>query len=87
LFFQTYWLFNGSPISNLQNNPRYQEQVFDDTYSLTIHDSQYEDAGRYTLNAENSWGKATCTAELFISSNSMSGKICYYLFYFDRCHN
>ncbi|CAF0743307.1 unnamed protein product [Adineta steineri] len=68
-----YWLFNGIPILNLPNNQRYQQQILNDTYSLTVHDVQYEDIGRYTLNAENSWGKATCTAELFIPPTSMSG--------------
>jgi hypothetical protein len=72
LFFQIYWLFNGSPISN---NQRYQQQVFNDTYSLTIYDIRYEDAGRYTLNAENAWGKATCTSELFVPPTPMPGKI------------
>jgi hypothetical protein len=43
-------------------------------YSLTIFDIHYEDAGRYTLNAENPWGKATCTAELFVPPTPMSGK-------------
>ncbi|CAF3449488.1 unnamed protein product [Rotaria socialis] len=67
-----YWLFNRSPISALENNQRYQQQYFNDTYSLTIHDVQFEDAGRYTLNAENAWGKATCTAELFVPPSGMS---------------
>ncbi|CAF2499044.1 unnamed protein product [Rotaria sp. Silwood2] len=67
-----YWLFNGSPISNIQNNQRYQQQNFNDTYSLTIYDVHYEDAGRYTLNAENAWGKATCTAELFVPPSATS---------------
>ncbi|CAF3636008.1 unnamed protein product [Rotaria sordida] len=67
-----YWLFNGSPISNIRNNQRYQLQTFNDTYSLTIFDVHYEDAGRYTLNAENAWGKATCTAELFVPPTPMS---------------
>ncbi|UJR28306.1 hypothetical protein I4U23_009551 [Adineta vaga] len=68
-----YWLFNGEPIKNLSNNQRYQQQILNDTYSLIIHDVQYEDAGRFTLNAENSWGKATCTAQLFIPPTLMSG--------------
>ncbi len=75
LFFQVYWLFNGSPIFNIQTNPRYQQQIFNDIYSLTIFDTHYEDAGRYTLNAENPWGKATCTAELFVPPTLMTGKI------------
>jgi hypothetical protein len=79
LSFQVYWLFNGLPISNIQTNQRYQQQVLDDTYSLTIYDIRYEDAGRYTLNAENAWGKATCTAELFVPPTSMSGKNYYCL--------
>jgi len=46
-----------------------------------IHDVRYEDVGRYTLNAENSWGKATCTAELFVPptpvfSRSMFNSMC-----------
>lgn len=66
ILFQTYWLFNGSPINRTGPNQRYQQNVFNDIYTLTIHNIRYEDIGRYTLNAENSWGKATCTAELFI---------------------
>ena len=54
-------------ISNIENNQHYQEDIVNDTYSLTIYDVHYEDAGNYTLNVENQWGKATCTAELFIS--------------------
>lgn len=50
----------------MENNQRYQQQNFGDTYSLTIYDIHYEDAGRYTLHAENAWGKVTCTAELFV---------------------
>lgn len=76
LFFcQIYWLFDGEPITNVANSQRYQQHVLGDTYSLTINDIQYEDAGRFTLNAENSWGKATCTAQLFIPPTSISGKI------------
>ncbi|CAF1627883.1 unnamed protein product, partial [Adineta ricciae] len=68
-----YWLFDGEPITNLANSQRYQQHVLGDTYSLTINDIQYEDAGRFTLNAENSWGKATCTAQLFIPPTSIPG--------------
>ncbi|CAF3985915.1 unnamed protein product, partial [Rotaria magnacalcarata] len=61
-----YWLLNGSPINRLGNNKRYQQNNFKDTYTLTISNVRYEDIGKYTLQAENNWGKATCTAELFI---------------------
>lgn len=63
LFVQVYWLFNASPIARLGN---YQQNVVNDTYTLTIQNVRYEDIGRYSLNAENTWGKATCSAELFI---------------------
>ncbi|CAF0886808.1 unnamed protein product [Rotaria sp. Silwood1] len=70
-----YWLYNGAPIALSGNNRRYQLNVLNDTYTLIIHNVHYEDVGKYTLNAENSWGKATCTAELFISpSVSIFGK-------------
>ena len=62
-FFKVYWLFNGLPITRLQ---RYQQDVFNDRYTLTIHNIRYEDVGKYTLNVENSWGKATCTAKLLV---------------------
>jgi hypothetical protein len=33
---------------------------------LTVHNIRYDDVGKYSLNAENSWGKVSCTAELFV---------------------
>lgn len=66
LLFEVYWLFNGSPINRRGNNQRYHENISNDTYTLTIYNIRYEDVGRYTFNAENIWGKATCTAELLI---------------------
>ncbi|CAF0760989.1 unnamed protein product, partial [Didymodactylos carnosus] len=56
------WLFNGLPIYTT----RYQQKVINNTYTLTVYDVRQEDAGRFSLIAENSLGKATCTAELFI---------------------
>ncbi|CAF1249492.1 unnamed protein product [Adineta ricciae] len=61
-----YWLFNGSPITHLGSNQHYQQQIFNDTYILTIFNIRYDDIGKYTLHVENAWGKATCTAELFV---------------------
>ena len=48
--------------------------MFNDIYTLTIYNVRYEDVGRFTLNAENSWGKATCTAELFVPPTTRIGK-------------
>jgi len=66
ILFKVYWLFNGSPITSLGNSQHYQQNIVNDTYTLTIYNVRYEDIGKYTLNVENSWGKATCTAELFV---------------------
>ncbi|CAF2574797.1 unnamed protein product [Rotaria sp. Silwood2] len=79
-----YWLFNGSPLVLSGNNRRYQLNVFNDTYTLIIHNVHYDDVGKYTLNAENSWGKATCTAELFIPPivSKFGRKLSYEIYYF-----
>ncbi|CAF1127621.1 unnamed protein product [Adineta steineri] len=71
-----YWLFQGMPISNLGTNKHYQQNNDNDTYILTINNIRYDDVGKYTLNAENSWGKTTCTAELFVVPTTVRfGKI------------
>jgi hypothetical protein len=83
MYFKVYWLFNGSPIFRLGNNPHYQQTISNDTYTLTIYNVRFEDVGRYTLNVENSWGKATCTAALFVPpTTTRIGKEIKFCFYY-----
>lgn len=66
MIYKVLWLFNGLPINRLGYNQRYQQTNFKDTYTFTINNVRYEDIGKYTLQAENNWGKSTCSAEVFI---------------------
>jgi hypothetical protein len=59
---QVYWLFNNEPVVS----PDYQISSTGDTYSLYIPEVFDEDAGRFSVTAENDSGKATCSALLVI---------------------
>ena len=56
------WLFNNEPIVS----PDYQISSVGDTYTLYIPEVFDEDAGRFTVVAENDSGTATCTAILMV---------------------
>ncbi len=56
------WLFNNEPIVS----PDYQISSFGDNHSLFIPEVFDEDAGRFSVAAENEAGKATCSALLVV---------------------
>lgn len=51
-------------------SPDYQIQQFGDNYSLYIPEVFDEDAGRFSVSAENDCGKATCAALLVVVDES-----------------
>ncbi len=62
LCFQVSWLFNNEPVVS----PDYQISAFGDNHSLYIPEVFDEDAGRFSVSAENEAGKATCSALLVV---------------------
>jgi len=58
---QVQWLFNNELVSK-----DYQIQTFGDVHSLHIPSVQDKDAGRFSVIAENSSGKAWCSALLVV---------------------
>ena len=58
---QVQWLFNNELVS-----ADYQIQTFGDVHSLHIGSVQDKDAGRFSVIAENSSGKAWCSALLVV---------------------
>ncbi|XP_014664077.1 PREDICTED: palladin-like [Priapulus caudatus] len=54
------WTHNGFPITN----PNWRIDMEGDKHSLTIPSVQAGDAGRISISAENTSGKATCAAQL-----------------------
>ncbi len=60
------WLFNNEQIVS----PDYQITCFADVYSLYIPEVFDEDAGRFSVIAENESGKATCSALLEVVDES-----------------
>ena len=62
---QVQWLFNNELISK-----DYQLQTFGDVHSLHIPAVQDKDAGRFSVIAENSSGKAWCSALLVVVETS-----------------
>ena len=59
---QVRWFFNGEPVVS----PDYQIHQFGDQYSLYIPEVFDEDAGRFSVIADNESGKATCAALLVV---------------------
>ena len=55
------WFYNGR---ELQQEGRYLIYEKECLHNLEITDVLPEDAGQYLIEAENVYGKATCTAEL-----------------------
>ena len=62
---QITWLFNAEAVVS----PDYQISSVGDTYILCIPEVFDEDAGRFSVTAENSSGKATCSALLFVEED------------------
>lgn len=54
------WYFNGEPVVSRD----YQISMEGDKYKLHIQEVFDEDAGRFSVTAENPCGKATCSALL-----------------------
>ena len=63
---QVRWFFSGEPVVS----PDYQIHQFGDNYSLFIPEVFDEDAGRFSVSAENESGKATCAALLVVVDES-----------------
>lgn len=59
-------MFNNEPIVS----PDYQISCFADTHTLYIPETFDEDAGRFSVIAENDSGKATCSAVLEVVEES-----------------
>ena len=64
--FQVSWCFNNEPVVS----PDYQISAFGDNHSLYIPEVFDEDAGRFSVTAENEAGKATCSALLVVVDES-----------------
>ena len=62
---QVTWLFNSEPVVS----PDYQIGSVGDNYTLTIPEVFDEDAGRFSVTAENSSGRATCSAVLTVEED------------------
>ncbi len=62
LVFQVRWLFNNEPIVS----PDYQISSIGNTHTLYIPEVFDEDAGRFSIVAENDTGRATCSALLVV---------------------
>ena len=62
LYFQVSWFINGEPVVSQD----YQINMEGDRYSLHIPEVFDEDAGRFSVTAENPSGKATCSAILHV---------------------
>lgn len=58
--FQVTWFFNGQPVVSRD----YQITMDGNTHRLHIPEVFDEDAGRFSITAENPSGKATCSAVL-----------------------
>lgn len=63
LLFQIQWQFNGEPLVSQD----YNMTMEGDTYRLMIPEVFDEDAGRFSVTAENTLGKATCSAQLTVA--------------------
>jgi hypothetical protein len=59
---QVSWFVNGEPVVSQD----YQINMEGDRYSLHIPEVFDEDAGRFSVTAENPSGKATCSAMLHV---------------------
>ncbi|XP_046554795.1 uncharacterized protein LOC124264120 [Haliotis rubra] len=57
------WQFNGEPLVSQD----YNRTMEGDTYKLMIPEVFDEDAGRFSVTAENNLGKATCSAQLTVA--------------------
>lgn len=66
IFLQVRWLFNNEPIVS----PDYQISSRGDAHILHIPEVFAEDAGRFSIVAENAAGKATCSALLVVVDES-----------------
>ena len=62
------WFYNGR---ELQSEGRYLIYDKECLHNLEITDVLPEDAGQYLVEAENVYGKATCTAELQVVGKYM----------------
>jgi hypothetical protein len=60
---QVSWLFNGEPLVSQD----YQTSMEGDAYRLTIPEVFDEDAGRFSIVAENPSGRAVCSAILNVA--------------------
>jgi len=60
--FQVTWFVNGEPVVSQD----YQITMEGDRYSLHIPEVFDEDAGRFSVTAENPSGKATCSGMLYV---------------------
>ena len=67
-FLQVKWFFNNDPIVS----PDYKISNVGDTYSCYIPEVFEEDAGRFSITAENDIGKATCSALLVVVDEANS---------------
>lgn len=56
------WTYNGQDI--LDDGNKYAIFDTDGVNHLEVYDVKPEDAGKYVVEAENKFGKATCTASL-----------------------
>lgn len=64
---QVRWFFNNEPVVS----PDYQVAAMGDVHSLHIPEVFDEDAGRFSVTAENDSGKATCSALLVIVDEAL----------------
>lgn len=69
MFSQVKWFVGGEAIVS----PDYQIANSGDTYTLSIQEVFDEDAGRFTVLAENPHGKATCSAILHVDLDEGDG--------------
>ena len=65
------WYREGSMIISSAD---FEIQQDGELHTLYIPEVFYEDAGKYTIKAENKAGQAQCTAELIVDGKNLSGQ-------------
>ena len=68
IYIQVTWFFNGQPVVSRD----YQITMEGNSYRLHIPEVFDEDAGRFSITAENPSGKATCSAHLNVDEEPVA---------------